>query len=210
MAIPAGVGRISLRGHLRGGEIWETGWWGVGSNFETNTGCNAVAASVVATLGDTDVVNNLLQIWDAATGLDGVVVYGYPNGGPRATTMGEAPINGYNGTGSGDLPLQACLVATTLTGQPGRSYRGRMYWPATGCVLTTSQASATTCQQIALATATLVHQDSSSNAGPIVLSQKHGTHLPLVAVRVDSKIDTQRRRARSESALHLATNDVPS
>lgn len=202
MAIPAHVGRIIMRGHLYGGDEWETGWWGSGAMFDTDSGCQEVADGVKARLLTSAVEDVLRALWSASTGMDSIWVYGYPAGGPKSGAMATASITTYTGVGSNQLPNQMALVATTETGRPGRSYRGRMFWPATGVSLQNGQVLDGTCANLAQATATLLEPVSGDTGGPVVLSSKLGTTRAISAIRVDSRMDIQRRRAQQESVLY--------
>lgn len=205
MPIPAGVGRIVLVGTLRGGEIFNTGWWGQGDLFSTDAGCQTQADSVVASLGTSEFSGLWTNIADTATIINKVMVYGYPEGGPHASVMAESPTHKVGG-GPAALPLQCCLVATTLTGSPGRSNRGRIYWPVTGAnVGTDNQLSEAITQQVATVTYALLAPGEGSGPGPIVVSQKHGTFKPITSIRVDSRVDIQRRRAAKEAATYIKT-----
>lgn len=200
MSIPSHVGRIVVSGHMRGGDAFSFGWWATGANFDTNAGCAAVAASVVTSLGQGDVVNSIAYAISPAAGYDLVKVYGYPAGGPQAGAQGQAAVTGYSGQSTSmAMPNQVAIVATLLTGQPGRRHRGRMYLPADGQVLTNGQMTAAVCANIATAVRDLIRPASGSTDGPVVLSQVAGTHLPVTAIRVDSRMDIQRRRAAQET-----------
>lgn len=206
MTIPSGVGRIVVSGHMRGGDAFSFGWWATGANFATNAGCQTVAQSVVTSLLQGEVVNALGPMITPAAGYDKITVYGYPNGGPAAGAQGEAAVTGYSGSSTSMANAnQISVVVTLLTGQPGRRHRGRMYLPADGQVLANGQLSDASAQNIALAARDLIRPASGSTQGPVVLSQMAGTHLPVTAVRVDSRVDIQRRRAAQEAIYFSET-----
>lgn len=205
MSIPAGVARFVLAGHLGATEIFETGFWEVG-DFATQADVDsAAAAAATAFLADmAGAATNMLRTVD---GYDEVRVYGYPAGGPTASFVGTAAL-GTTGSSSSSNPLQTCCVATLLTGAAGRRRRGRMYLPATGEALVTSEFTSARVTAIANAVASFLGFGAPDPThGPIVLSQVAGTHAPVTQVRVDSKPDIQRRRAESlaASAQHTST-----
>jgi hypothetical protein len=126
-------------------------------------------------------------------------VYSYPDGGPTATFVGEAPIVSMVGTGGGNAPLYMCVVLSLRTGISGRSFRGRMYLPANGVALTTAHRLPTA----AVAAVTLgmgnwfnaINALTGDNIASVsVLSQHLGEHFDVNEVTGDDKPDVQRRR----------------
>lgn len=106
-----------------------------------------------------------------------------------------------NGTGVMTKVPQTALVLSLLTGRPGRSYRGRMYWPACGATIdaTTGRLSGPTTAQVAEAYDDLVVELgmaslSSTSMVPVVFSPTLNVVTPVTQVSVGDVLDTQRRR----------------
>ena len=59
-----------------------------------------------------------------------VSVYEIPISGGPATDQAEQSVTLVGSSSSVPVPANVAVVATLLTGAPGRSRRGRMYWPA--------------------------------------------------------------------------------
>jgi hypothetical protein len=207
MGIPAGVSRWVLRGHLTGGEIFETGFW-TQSAFTTPADANAAAAVAAANVV-TDLGGPLFNKITADCGYDEVRVYSYPSGGPAASVIGTAAIA--SGTGGGTspvLPLQTAVCVTLRTPLAGRQHRGRMYFPMNVGTLTTHQLSSTDTNSIATGVATFLGRFNSA-ASPVVVSQiGAGQKTQITTVTCDSKPDVQRRRAARVTPLNTGTHTV--
>jgi hypothetical protein len=143
-------------------------------------------------------------IASAATLLTGWSMYGY--GGSSTTAVAE---NSYTfgtaipGTGTGAVPTLTSMVQSLRTNSSGRSYRGRMYMPATGAGISgDGHFDNTHCQNMATATAAyLVALGSAISAGPgggdsvaVVASFTKSLVTPITQVLVDNIPDVQHRR----------------
>lgn len=98
-------------------------------------------------------------------------------------------------------PLQTSVVASLVTGRPGRSYAGRIYWPGLGAGVTTDTVRLPTSTVTGVATDTATWLEEVANAAnletgfaPVVVSTKMGIQTPITQVRVGNVADTQRRR----------------
>lgn len=207
MGIPAGVSRWVLRGHLTGGEIFETGYWtqnAFTTPTDANAGCATAAANAV-----TDLAGPLFGKITADCGYDEVRVYSYPSGGPSATIIGSATITGGTGGGTSPvLPLQTAVCVTLRTALAGRAHRGRMYFPMNVGTLTAHQMSSADTTAIANGVATFLGRYSAA-LGPVVVSQiGAGAKTPITTVTVDSKPDVQRRRAARLVAANTGTKVI--
>jgi hypothetical protein len=122
-----------------------------------------------------------------------------PNTGPEtsaATSTGSPVVASTTGT---QPPPQVCIVASLRTPTPGRSFRGRLYWPPTGVTgagtISTAQAAAVNAgvqafaQQVAIALAAV-----GSNTTWWVWSPTRGAGTAITQVSVGVRADTQRRR----------------
>ena len=113
------------------------------------------------------------------------------------------------------------IVHSLLSGRPGRANRGRFYLPLTAANIGDSLGEVPTATQTALCSAfkTLVLAVTAVNCGgrPVILAvaspdsvDKDGNTVsrpvvPVGTVLVDSKIDTQRRRADKIAATRLTS-----
>ena len=215
VAIPINTQRIAIFGSNPGGEIWETGFWLLGGLPTSAGAANEQANDIWDTcLSESDPpLFPFMQtsMLNAQGNIRGVRVYVYTNGGPRANFVGEytapAPLAG---SSNYFLPDQCCLVATLQTGLSGRRNRGRMYLPATGlATLPSGQTPAATAQGLGMNLAALFTDLAGSSAGvPVVVSTMGGTTHPITSVKVDTKIDIQRRRANKQPATASTTAPV--
>jgi len=197
MSIPTGVSRWVLQGHLANGEIFETGWW---EEFapDTETAANSAAEAQWGTF-KSSCETALVATLPATAGYDGLKVYSYPVGGPGASVIGNSTSSGFAGSASTSNADQLAMVITTLTGQAGRSKRGRMYLPATGVAPANGFMTAATCTAVVNAVANFFRVLVAGSTDPVVVSQKGaGSAQHIVAVRVDQRYDIQRRRANRE------------
>lgn len=211
MAIPAGVARVSLQGHLGQGEIFDTGFWVEAGDINTAAEANDLAADVAADF-ETQALAVAVGYLDGFSGYDRVRVYAYPTGGPNASYVGEAPIANGAGVNSGpQLPLQCCIVVSLRTPLAGRRSRGRMYIPINQGTLTTHQLTLAQCQAMADAFGNFFEtvNDTAANREVVVVSQVGTGGISNVdRVTVDSLVDIQRRRANDQTELYNATSPV--
>ena len=120
---------------------------------------------------------------------------------------GQAAVGGNPpGTGTAVHPPQVAGVFSLITGLTGRSYRGRMYWPATGAALDAGGAFTTALPTLAAGMQTLIKTGICGAAGAppsaqgAVYSHTKDVTTALTSIRVGNGPDTQRRRkARTES-----------
>lgn len=104
------------------------------------------------------------------------------------------------GTGTATRPPQVAVVCSLLTGRPGRSYRGRIYWPATaGPTLGTNGMMApslavTMAGQFAEALPQFGERSFGYDLMPGVYSPKLDEFTVVSSVSVGTALDTQRRR----------------
>lgn len=101
-------------------------------------------------------------------------------------------------------PFQTSIVASLLTGRPGRSYRGRLYWPFLGSTISTSTLRIPTAftqsfanEMAALLTAIATTAAPDQATAPVVVSQTLDVATPITQISVGDVIDTQRRRRDS-------------
>lgn len=211
MTIPPLMTHVTIAGILRGGEIWQTGFWTRTGTATTPEGATAHAVRLAALFDNPGglrayMVGNLLRGGDS---VESLTVAEYPEGGPTAQFIGEFRVH-TPGTASGNLPNQVSMVASTRTGQAGRRHRGRMYLPAGGVTLTPTDSEFGTSEitNAASAVATFFSAINTQGGAPpqgpeqvVVLSKVAGTALPVTSVIVDSRPDIQRRRANQQAIV---------
>lgn len=104
------------------------------------------------------------------------------------------------GTGTQTCPNQTALVVSNLTGRPGRSFRGRTYWPALApsLVSNTSGISTGVASNIATNQANLLvaiaNAAGEDNFFPVIYSTVNDAVTRVTSVQVGITLDTQRRR----------------
>lgn len=146
------------------------------------------------------------QLLSTDTTLVGVRVYYVP---PASTSLfaGEfeysTPIAGAN---TARLPLTSACVVSLISDDVGRKNRGRIYIPAAGAGLSSSQMDSSTTSAVATATAALITGINTTNVGAtppetVVVGSNQATPPPITSVRVDSLVDVQRRRQDKVGAL---------
>lgn len=135
-----------------------------------------------------------------------------PSGGPAILQASEDR-TALLGTQTGSsVPTQTSIVATLLSGLPGRSYRGRMYLPATAITLgATHQTTQTVVNGLATTVAGIITAVNAATTGTpfgeVVVAGLQG-RIPISSVRVDSEPDIQRRRADKVSPLFYGNANV--
>jgi hypothetical protein len=191
------------RGALPNGEVWQTGFWFTGSAPTSNAGAAAVAQAEFSSEGTTtssSFWNVFKSHTPSSVTLTAVIVYSYPNGGTQAQFIGQSAGTPLAGTGATTaLPNQVSMCMSLLTGQAGRSYRGRMYLPpllgaevtATGLWVTTTAASIANVWGVKF-----TNFNAASGFGKVaVVSQKRTSATQVLQLRIDYRPDVQRRRA---------------
>lgn len=138
--------------------------------------------------------------------------YLYPANGGQAVLQAAEDRTPLPGTSTATLPAQTAIVATLLSGLPGRSYRGRMYLPCTGATLQVNhQLQATRAQGIATSVAGILSAvNAFASGGPFGVAAVAGLQgrIPVSSVRVDTEPDIQRRRADKLLPVGFGTANV--
>lgn len=104
------------------------------------------------------------------------------------------------GTSTSVRPPQLAYVVSLITGRPGRSYRGRIYWPAIASPVISNQGVIQASAVVALAErwAEALRQfgerSTAEDLYPVVHSGVKNEVTRVTSVRVGNVIDTQRRR----------------
>lgn len=202
MGIPANVVKNVISGLFVGGESWQTTWWDSSTTppsvDDTSTGLFA------ATSEFTTMITEFSNFWSSATSATDFDQYGYTGGG-AASSHGHASLS-VTGAGSAVLPYQCCVVMTLRTGLPGRSYRGRMYWPATGTAISNTTGLLNTGLVNNCVDALATFFGALTGGTAVVVSQTNTTMQEVTSVDADYVPDTQRRRVNKlTSSRHSAT-----
>lgn len=208
---------VTISGTSPGNEIWTTscayqsdGGTGPAKDYgDLNTWANAIAAlpgaDFRALCNAASEVAPPLKVrvaWIDATGI--------------TAQYAEAQLgSGWDAVGTAVMPFQCAAVISLLTGRPGRSYRGRMYWPIFSAAIaaTTLQLPGATTVSYAEAAAAML-TDIGTAAGvdlamkPCVASKKLGITDFITQVRVGTVVDTQRRR-RNQAQESYSYSPVP-
>ena len=190
--------KIIISGHFASGEEFAFGFQADGTNITGQSDLDQATTNLAGYIQNTSDNAWLKALISSGDKYEVVTAYKY-SGGPTAELVSEADMTAVTGASAGQtLPLQCSMVATLLTGRPGRSYRGRMYLPATNATLSQGQFSSIT-DATAAGVAQLLGQvkNVAPTMQPVVASATVGVMTPIVQVRIDSKIDTQRRRSQS-------------
>jgi len=210
MGIPAGYSRTVFSGSLPNGEIWASGFW-----------CNEAPSSEAATQDQaTTFGTELTNAWShagapavfnvAGMTVDKTTAYSYLDGSGKASFVGEQAMSLAGASSQAQLPNQCSIVTTLLTGSAGRRARGRMYWPCTAPDMADGEMASGDVTLLATWMATLIGSLNGhlGDQAVVVLSQVAGTSKPVSAIKVDSRIDIQRRRANKETILFTSTHSV--
>lgn len=208
---PAFLARFVLVGTLPGGEEWATGlWWTVnaaptnGPDFQSFV--DEYAADVFAHTGWFRPQNVAAATW---TGVKGYYYAGNPSA--PAIFAGEnvfgSPVTG---TGSGqEQPNQVSIVCSTLTGQSGRSFRGRMYVPATNLGITAGVIASGQVDAVATGLVDAIDAVRTDTTWrPMVVSNTQNVMTEIIQLRVDNKPDIQRRRANKLVSTYRNTSNL--
>lgn len=158
------------------------------------------------------VTSNLANIMGPNTRIVRIATYGYGPTGP-AVAQGSYAGTAVVGTGASQrLAPQDALVCTLLTGLAGRSYRGRIYWPAGGMLVGTDL-KASVPAGTASSFAQLIAQLGEAEEGvaflePVVYSATKNVLTEVSGVSVGDIIDSQRSR-RNNLVETRQVADVP-
>jgi hypothetical protein len=159
--------------------------------FLTSRGGTSSTKAEMQALGNGGLITHV----QVAAMVDGLVV-----------NTGDADITVIAQSGSATLPPQNAMVTTLLTDINSRATRGRMYWPLLVPLLSAGKygSSLTTWCNDMKAWYTGISQALATTAGgslavflPSVFSRVHMTLTPVSRLRVNSIVDTQRRRSWS-------------
>lgn len=195
---PAFLGRMVCYGDLPGGEIWASGFW---ISYPAAPADGTAWQVIVQTVGTAMFAHSGWFQPQNVAGATWLGVKGYyhaANPGAPAIFAGDGVFgSALAGTGSGDeMPNQIACVATLQTGQSGRSYRGRMYIPTTNLAIAGGFVGSSQVNAMANGLADCLTAAATAAGGTLqVVSISKDVMTAMIAVRVDDKPDTQRRRS---------------
>lgn len=213
MAIPSGYSRATFYGHLPGGELFNWSLWSnqaPSDQTATQTMATAFATKFQAGIDTPNAADlPLTKIIGSDAGYDGVRVYSYTAVGGHASFVADAPITRPgSSSATGTLPNQCSIVVTLRTAVAGRRATGRIYLPITKYSLgSAGQLDTGSVDGLANAVSHLITALNSAETPQHVgvLSQTAGTFQSVNSVKVDSKVDIQRRRANKQTPAYVKT-----
>lgn len=215
MPIPTGYSRNTIYGHLSGGEVFNMSLWVSEAPLDqaaAQTQAQALATALsnnITTPATGASAPNAVMLSDS--GYDGVRVYSYTQAGGKASFIGDASVNKVGTATSNILPNQLALAITLQTSVAGRRAKGRIYMPYLSSPLQVGgNIQVATAGGWAKFWAQLIHDWNAAVApGKVgVLSQTYGTFQPITSVKVDTRLDVQRRRANRQTNLGSYTQGI--
>lgn len=211
MALSYPLARIVLTGTAPSGEEFSCGFFiDPPDGVQSADGANTLAAHIAGSAAFTTLLSSLKSLINADTAYTTLHAYIYDGSPTVAAFVGQAAIANGAGTGTASLPLQTAMVVTLLTEFSGRRYRGRLYLPANGKTLISHQFATADTSGLANAWGTfLTALANDAQAGPpLVVSRVGAIQTGIVSVKVDSRPDTQRRRAEGVTPLYTFSAPV--
>lgn len=205
--------KLVIKGHMMSSQSWSVGHW-----LGVSTTGTPTASDLDAWLAGLD---SIIGTWWTAikpfnaptVQYDATALYFVPSGSSAATLTSLRPQTPVVGTGAAYTSPRNSLVVSILTGHAGKSFRGRAYVPYTGQGASTNmQAANGTVDAYANAHKALADSLRSYAVGSVwgnspiyIRSEKLGIATPTTTIRVDSLIDTQRRREDKIGAAYSKT-----
>lgn len=187
-----------VSGTLPNNEIFAFGFQLDGSGITGQLSLTNLLGVVSASLTNNFLTTGVKALFPSSVTFTTVSLYYYTGGSTAALQAQNAGINTAGTSGSNALPNQCALVVTLQTGVPGRTKRGRSYLPtlAVNAITANGQLTSPTCTLIANAFAAFLEgiKTATNGAQPVVASARSSAKTNITSVRVDSLIDTQRRR----------------
>lgn len=212
MAVPVDAVRFSMRGKLAVTDQWNCSFWmtPVGANHAPSTAADATTLLNTFTTGTawTNFRAALLAMQRPIDGIQQEALYCYPSGGTSATAQAiKTDVGAGTGT-SATLPPQICRVVTLRTDLSGRRHRGRIYLPATGMAVDSTN------EQFSDSGSTLLTAleawdsylaELTEGWWLAVVSQTSTSSQVVARFSTDTVADTQRRR-RNKVVAATVTN----
>lgn len=201
----AGANIVTVKGTAPQGEVWSSGF-AVGDAAgavtddvaELQEWCTAVAA-LWSDANTNEWSATLANMLAAGWAISSLRIDARASA-TETTAAAEAAISIPGSLPSGVLPRQTAVVASLRTARVGRSYRGRMYWPAPSAALEadTLRFSTQYCTDFGNAISDMFSATTAAApteaAFPMVWSRKTNTVEAVTLIEVGDVPDTQRRR----------------
>lgn len=203
----AGEARIVFAGNLPGGEQWSISHAVGGTGISTQNDLNVLVSNAIIAYSATTSLKSILQAANpAGFSVASCTGYWYTSNGPALYQARQA-IGDNGSAASQPLPNQAAVVVSLLTALSGRTHRGRMYIPQLSKNLTAGQLATADVDAICTAVKNYIAALNGSVGGysVAVASTVSAALTHVTSVRVDSKVDTQRRRAKSTAVAYSKT-----
>lgn len=195
---------VRLNGSLPGGEVWSNSLTFMG-NFGpdvTNYADLLTWATNIGALNSGNVLPANLRGALSTAGAVTSVRVEYRDAGDNLQQAAEytlAPT--VAGTGTATKPFQTSLVCSLLTGRPGRSYRGRIFFPALGVAVSSSTLRVSNTDVLSYLAAFKSFFTGIQGAVPAgfsttlgVASQVLNLRTAVTSLSVGEVLDVQRRR----------------
>jgi hypothetical protein len=197
-----GYVRLVASGVMRGTQTWSIGMSFATPIPHTNTELFAWLAPVdTAMIAFYNTAAIKSSAWDTTTSYGRVAAYQYLAAG-NATAQAQVISSGVTGVQAAGAPSQCSLVISIRSGLGSRDHRGRVYLPMTGRGgwANSGQLASADCNSIATAFKALVNTLNLTTIGGAattfgIASRGSGFTIAAQDCVIDSKIDTQRRRA---------------
>jgi hypothetical protein len=193
--------RLVASGTLSGTQSWSIGSSFLVTGVHTNSALFTWLGTIdgyMKTFFQTTQIQ--LSSWDGTTVYNRLACYEYQAVG-GASSQAQLFSAGVTGTGATSGPRQLCTVFSIRSGIGGRNKRGRFYLPATCKTIysTNGQIAGADVTSLANAWKTFVNAANLTHIGtdPVIYgiaSRASGFTVVAQDVKVDTKIDTQRRR----------------
>lgn len=205
--MPVAHNVVRILGSLPGGEVWSVnpkygpGPAGLKTSYEDLLAWANGIVGLNSALIFTAQLRNLLSSAAAIT----AIRCEYRNSAGDLVQAAEAvPTSPIPGVGNASKPFQTSLVSSLLTGRPGRSYRGRLFWPALGAAIGTTdlRIADVALQGYTAAISTFLEQVASigepeNDAVLSVVSPTLSVVTPVTQISCGDVLDVQRRRRDS-------------
>lgn len=199
-----GWNRVKLQGSILGGEVWSItpAFAGPPQGYVQDYADLLSWANAVRQLHNGNVLDSdLLALMSQGCSLTTIRVEAYDEHSNLTQAAEVSLATPIVGTGNASKTPQTALVFSMLTGRPGRSYNGRVYFPALGAAI--QQDSLRIAPSVVANYAAVWAQQLEDIAAaapganqlyPAVASGKLGLAYEVTTVRVGDVLDTQRRR----------------
>lgn len=208
--------KLSILGALPGGEVWSVNptWF----MLTEPAPVTAAQIAAIATAADNVIVPTALRaLMSSTTTFTGIRAEARDRNGVLEVQSEHTKTTVIPGTGTAVHPYQTASVTSLRSNFPGASGRGRLYWPATGQALVTSNLRMAASDTGTVLTGvrtylTGLEATITASVGAVnlsVYSRKGTAFHQIVRILQGDVLDTQRRRrdtlAESYSTLTYPT-----